>query len=307
MNILLTFFSLLISLSIIIPLSISLKINNAFIISILVVITHLMLLNLLNYLDVQFDLRLINKDSNYELNKLINNNLDGDSDVHDNGVNSEDIEKKNNNILDNNSSIKYSSYNDETSGPFDKLPPKELLSRLKYLHETSKNPKVYMDYQSFVTNSDKIVKRDKSSLSSGDPKYLKFSKEYYPQLTRNQINARDCLNHEFSNTSCFQHPKMFASLNNNENVNNNNTKSDSILSRGVNKNNERLIIREDFSVPSSLKNNLSMSGSCLKPLFKNAPGNPDVIEKDISNYPCRGCKFGLCLRDYCGHYNELLH
>ena len=186
--------------------------------------------------------------------------------------------------------------------PLDGLSPKELLSSLNYLTYATSNPYKPLTYNDFKTHADKYLDEDGSNkLSTNDLKLQEFSKAHYPQLTKDQIDARDCLNYGSGRDSCFQSPQLFSNLKNNF----------SILGKGVNEDNSNLIIKEDFSNPMILNPNDRYQHI----LFKNAPtGNLDKILDGESNESivldnssdmCRNCKIAVCKDDYCSLQNQL--
>jgi hypothetical protein len=196
--------------------------------------------------------------------------------------------------------------------PLDGLDPQTLVSKLDYIYYATANPYKPITYTDFKTHADKYLDADGTKLSALniDPKLLGLSRAHYPQLTSDQIDARDCLNYgSDSANSCFQSPQLFYNINNGSNGSNGNT----ILSNGVNQDNANLIIKEDFtnSTPMIL-NNASRYNSVL---FKNAPkGNLDkildsqsneYINLDESGNMCRTCKVAVCKDDVCSLQNSL--
>ena len=45
-----------------------------------------------------------------------------------------------------------------------------------------------------------------------------FAKAHYPQLTMDQIDAKDCLNYGSGKNSCFQSAQLFNNVKNNFNI-----------------------------------------------------------------------------------------
>jgi hypothetical protein len=186
--------------------------------------------------------------------------------------------------------------------PFDGLPPGELLSRLNYIYYATANPAKMLNYHDFKTHADIYLDKDGSKLSTNDLKLQTYSSSFYPQLTRNQIDARDCLNEGSNNRSCFQSPQLFHNVKNNFNI----------MEKGVNLDNVNLIIKEDFSMPMILNPHTRYEPI----LFTNAPnGNQDKILDQQSNETinlstnqvdlCTNCKLGICKNDYCNFQNKL--
>ena len=195
--------------------------------------------------------------------------------------------------------------------PLDGLDPQTLLSKLNYIHYATSNPYKPITYTEYKTHADKYLDQDGTKLSPQniDPVLLGYSKAHYPQLTSDQIDARDCLNNGSSKESCFQSAQLFYNVKNN--VFNTNTLNTNILNKGVNEDNANLIIKEDFSNPMILDPNQRYQ----RILFKNAPsGNLDValdsesnerIHLDESTSLCRNCKLTKCRSDYCSLQNNL--
>jgi hypothetical protein len=177
---------------------------------------------------------------------------------------------------------------DKTGGPLDSLTPQELSKRLKYIYYATSHPYKKVSYKDYETHADKLIHEDNSSLAPDDDKYHNYLLEYYPELTKNQISTRDCLNGGYGKNSCYQHPKLFNNLGN-----------ESILDKGVNQKNQHYITREDFS---SLQN---LDNTPLQSIMYNAPSDPSqqrLIDKDL----CRGCTVGLCSTESgCSQQNEL--
>jgi hypothetical protein len=186
--------------------------------------------------------------------------------------------------------------------PFDGLEPTELLSRLNYIYYATANPAKMVNYHDFQTHADRYLDADGTKLSTNDPKLQTYSSGFYPQLTTDQIDARDCLNEGSGPRSCFQSPQLFYNKEHNFNI----------LEKGVNTDNANLIIREDFSMPM----NLDVKARYEPILFMNAPkGNLDKPLDQQSNESidlsaeelslCRNCKVAVCKDDYCSLQNNL--
>jgi hypothetical protein len=191
--------------------------------------------------------------------------------------------------------------NDKNSLPLDGLSPKDLITSLNYITYSTSNPYKPISYNNYKMHADKYLDEDGTKLSTNDIKLQEFAKAHYPQLTSDQIDARDCLNYGSGKNSCFQSAQLF----------NNVSKNFGILSNGVNEDNSNLIIKEDFTNPMILNNDSRYE----KILFKNAPqGNLDKILDNQSNESinldnstdlCRNCKVAVCKDDYCGLQNHL--
>ena len=208
--------------------------------------------------------------------------------------------------------IKYASTNtnqfEMDKPPFDGLDPKELLSRLNYIYYATSNPQKPIHYLEYKTHADKLLDSDSNGngngngkLSTNDEKLLQYSNAYYPQLTKDQIDTKDCLNYGSEKGSCFQNPSLFFNVKNDFNI----------LTKGVNEDNSNLLIREDFSSPMSIDPKIRYENV----LFTNAPNdNLDIaldqesnehINLDTNNSICRNCKLAVCKNDYCGLQNNL--
>jgi hypothetical protein len=220
--------------------------------------------------------------------------------------------------------IKYASledtsvFNNNDKSPFDGLEPTELLSRLNYIYYATANPLEPIHYSSYKTHADKLIDESSSckdtngsstpnvnyTLITHDPKLLKYSRKYYPQLTDNQIDAKDCLNYGSSKESCFQNPSLFFNVKNDFNI----------LTKGVNVTNTNLVVREDFANPP-INMNMNPSNRYVKPIFVNAPDfkmdkpldqqSNETINLNTSNSICRTCKLAVCDEDYCSLQNQL--
>ena len=185
----------------------------------------------------------------------------------------------------------------ETSGPLDSLSPQELSKRLHYLYYATSHPYQKVSYKDYETHADRVLNEDKSSLAPDDSKYHNYLLEYYPELTKNQVSTRDCLNGGYGEESCYQHPKFFQNIENS-----------SILKQGVNQKNKHHILREDFNSElfknqDSQPREIPHVPECS--LIDNSPSNPNIFRL-INNDLCRGCTVGKCSSDRgCTHQNEL--
>lgn len=186
--------------------------------------------------------------------------------------------------------------------PFDGLNPTELLSRLNYIYYATANPLKYTNYNNFKTHADKYLDEDGTKLSTNDLKLQTYAAGHYPQLTADQIDAKDCLNYGSGPMSCFQSPQLFHNVKHNFNI----------LDKGVNLDNANLVVREDFSMPMNLDPTMRYDPV----LFANAPkGNLDVPLDQTSNErlkladagidTCHNCKLAVCKDDYCSLQNQL--
>ena len=200
--------------------------------------------------------------------------------------------------------------------PFDNLEPSKLMKNLQYLYNATTNPIKPISNINVKTHADKYLEQDCSSLSSGDKKLLEFSKAYYPQLSSNGIDTKDCLNFSSSKNSCFQSPQLFHNIkkmNNNNNTNPNPNPTNMLL-QGINADNSNLITIEDFANYNPESINPTKRYDPV--LFMNAPeGNLDKsLDQQSNEYIefannseslCRNCKLAVCKNDYCGLQNAL--
>lgn len=191
--------------------------------------------------------------------------------------------------------------------PFDGLAPAELLSRLNYIYYATANPHKPVNYSDFKTHADKYLDEDGTKLSVSDPKLMAFSRAFYPQLTADQIDARDCLNDGSGSRSCFQSKYLFYNSEISKNF-------EKILDKGVNVDNANLVVREDFSMPQILDPAQRAYNNPV--MFMNAPhGNQDIPLDTVSNEHiklmdpamdiCHNCKLAVCQDDYCALQNKL--
>ena len=220
---------------------------------------------------------------------------------------------------------KYSIFHTETKSsdnsisgdkpPFDGLDPKELLSRLNYIYYATAQPAKRINYHDFKTHADTLLDTDGTKLSNDDPKLQSYAAGFYPQLTADQIDARDCLNYGSGLKSCFQSKQLFYNA----------IRDFNILDKGVNVDNANLVVREDFSMPKNLEAitsrplplDVAYRNSVGRVLFVNAPkGNLDIPLDQESNESlgpklddsialCHNCKLAVCRYDYCGLQNSL--
>ena len=203
--------------------------------------------------------------------------------------------------------------------PFDSLQPNELLSRLNYIYYATANPAKMINYHDFKTHADKMLEQDGTKLSTNDLKLQTYSAGFYPQLTADQIDARDCLNEGSGARSCFQSPQLFHNVKHNFNI----------MEKGVNLDNANLVVREDFGSYQNLASSslnfredfsmpmqLNPSTRYDPVLFVNAPrGNLDKPLDQQSNESidlsadtmslCHNCKLAVCKDDYCSLNNKL--
>ena len=196
--------------------------------------------------------------------------------------------------------------------PFDGLEPAELMKRLNYIYFATANPMKPISYSDYKTHADKYLDQDGSSLTSSDQKMLASARGFYPQLTADQIDGRDCLNYGSDpSKSCFQSPQLFHNINKIKNKIKNNT-NPNMLAQGVNVDNSNLIVIEDFSNPESINPNNRYNPV----LFTNAPvgnldraldqqSNESINLSDNSISLCRNCKLAVCKNDYCSLQNGL--
>ena len=206
---------------------------------------------------------------------------------------------------------------DRDASPFDGLDPKELNARMAYLYYATSQPYKNISYTDFKMHADKLLDISPGKLGVNDPKLLGYSAGFYPQLTADQIDAKDCLNYGSGPKSCFQSAQLFYNVKNKFGGNNgvngiNGVGNGGVLAKGVNEANANLIIHEDFSNPQKL----DVASRYKDVMFVNAPlGNLDYPLDQTSNEylklndpalsTCRNCKMAVCTDDYCGLQNQL--
>ena len=140
--------------------------------------------------------------------------------------------------------------------PFEGLSKKELNDKLNYLYYATSHP--------FRPKSFNKWKKGKHYIMnpSNSVKHLEISKNDYPELSHDQINVRDCLNHHKSSPlSCKQKNPMILDIN-------------------LEKKN---IIQENFSQ--------ELFKEFQYPIFKNIPNDKTVegIPNNISDDLCSSC------------------
>jgi len=187
--------------------------------------------------------------------------------------------------------------------PFDGLKPKELLNRLNYIHYATSNPQEPINYLEYKTHSDKLLDSDNTKLSTEDKNLLDYSKAHYPQLTKDQIDTKDCLNEGSNKNSCFQNPSLFFNVKNDFNI----------LTKGVNEDNANLLIREDFTNEMILNTNNryepilihnSLNGN-LDKILDNESNETIKLNNPTTDTICKNCKLAVCMNDYCSLQNKL--
>ena len=187
--------------------------------------------------------------------------------------------------------------------PFDGLKPKELLNRLNYIYYATSNPQEPINYLEYKTHSDKLLDSDNTKLSTEDKNLLDYSKAHYPQLTKDQIDTKDCLNEGSNKNSCFQNPSLFFNVKNDFNI----------LTKGVNEDNANLLIREDFTNEMILNTNNryepilihnSLNGN-LDKILDNESNETIKLNNPTTDTICKNCKLAVCMNDYCSLQNKL--
>ena len=169
-------------------------------------------------------------------------------------------------------------------GPLDGLSPSDMNSRLSYLYRKTATPYKPMTYFDFESDADKLLSRaGKYQVLNGPTRdlgeYRVEMERWYPTLSKNQINERDCTNFAPGTPgSCLIRPES--------------------LLDGVDK---KLV--EQFENYTSQPRSLNTLKT-FPTLFKNATyRSADDTEgiTDISNHIARGGKVGVCNRSgYCG-------
>ena len=169
-------------------------------------------------------------------------------------------------------------------GPLDGLSPEDVNTRLTYMYRKTAYPYKPMTYFDFVTDSDKqLAKAGPYQVLNAPPRrslaeYRQEMERWYPTLTKDQINVRDCTNFApGSPGSCLIKPEL--------------------LDAG-----SKALV-ENFESYSSMPKSLDIMKT-IPTLFKNAPDyyNADNTEtvSDITHEISRGGVVGQCRTDYCG-------
>lgn len=173
-------------------------------------------------------------------------------------------------------------------GPLDGLSLNDMNTRLSYLYRKTATPYKPMTYFDFVSDSDKalthagkyqVLNGPTQSTPRNLSEYRGEMERWYPTLSKNQINERDCTNFApGSPGSCLIKPES--------------------LLDGAGK---KLI--EKFENYTSQPRSLNTLKT-FPTLFKNGGEyrNADDTEStvDISHNIARGGKYGVCRSDYCG-------
>lgn len=172
-------------------------------------------------------------------------------------------------------------------GPLDGLSPSDMNTRLSYLYRKTATPYKPLTYFDFVSDADKsLANAGKYQVLNGPTqsgpqdldKYRTEMERWYPTLSKNQINERDCTNFKPGTPgSCLIKPE-------------------SLLDNAGKK------LVEKFENYTSQPRSLNTLKT-FPTLFKNAKyHNADDTEgiTDISGHIARGGKLGFCRSDYCG-------
>ena len=176
------------------------------------------------------------------------------------------------------------------NGPLDNLMPDCLIKNLNEINKLTAHPFKSKSNKNIITYDDRQVLIDNNH-APHSVKHEKVTDYFYPQLTNNHINANDCTNYGVdSPLSCNQaadNKNLFPQYNNKENI--------SILVDGLKTEDDlKQVIKEDFSFPLEILNN-----SKYTTIYKNSPSNPNILNRDISDDLCRGCKVGKCVNSIC--------
>lgn len=292
MNILLKIISIIIASILVLSLLQYTTIKGIIIPAILIIIFYVIILTSLTFID---NLNSTNtRNSNSKNNN--NNNTNNINSNLNNSVNINNIVNKKLNIIKKeeeitevnkdegpNSNLVY-----PKSGPFDNLPPKVLYDRLDTYYKMTSHPHKLVEQQGNKTYDDNQVEYDKINAPQSE-KHLEITRQFYPQLSKNQINVEDCTNYGVnSDKSCNQSANN-ANLYPQFNLDN----KMSLLINGIKDENDlKMVIKEDFNMPI-------LTDSKVKTLFKNSPSNPNILNRDITVDLCRGCKVGICEKGIC--------
>lgn len=293
MNILLKIISIIIASIIVLSLLQYTTIKGIIIPAILIIIFYVIILTSLTFIDDLNSNKLFlnNVNSRNSSNNSSNNNTNSNnSDNSDNNINKKlNIIKKEEEITEvnkdegPNSNLVY-----PKSGPFDNLPPKVLFDKLDTYYKMTSHPHKLEEQQCNKTYDDNQVEYDKINAPHSE-KHLEITRQFYPQLSKNQINVEDCTNYGVnSNKSCNQsanNANLYPQFNHDNKM--------SLLINGIKDENDlKMVIKEDFNMPI-------LTDSKVKTLFRNSPSNPNIINRDITEDLCRGCKVGRCEKGIC--------
>ena len=292
MNILLKIISIIIASILVLSLLQYTTIKGIIIPAILIIIFYVIILTSLTFID---NLNSINtrksvlRNNNNTNSNNINNNSNNAVNINNNVNKKVNIVKKEEEITEvnkdegPNSNLVY-----PKSGPFDNLPPKVLFDRLDTYYKMTSHPHKLEEQQGNKTYDDNQVEYDKINAPHSE-KHLEITRQFYPQLSKNQINVEDCTNYGVnSDKSCNQSANN-ANLYPQFNLDN----KMSLLINGIkNENDLKMVIKEDFNMPI-------LTDSKVKTLFRNSPSNPNILNRDITEDLCRGCKVGRCEKGIC--------
>lgn len=264
-NLLLELQALILATTIALPLSIGAGIKSPMLMAIYVIITYYFISLLLNNISDRDKKRetfsILSTPANvisvdYQNDKLIPNN-EGPGGIRDYGVmpKHEIIGMHQDCKTDSNSNLQF-----PNSGPLDNLNSEQLKHNLQTLYHSTRHPyrdEVNLDKES---TDDSILREDKNkvatlNLNGNDSKYLNISKNTYPQLTKQQINASDCTSYQSGPMSCNQQPDDVNLFPKNQSL---------LISGCKNEKDLKKIAREDFSVSADIQNTV------VKSLFKNS-------------------------------------
>lgn len=138
----------------------------------------------------------------------------------------------------------------QKKSPFEGLSQKELKDKLDYLHYATSHPFRPKSYNKWKKNGNNYIMNPSNSV-----RHLEISKNDYPELSYDQINYDDCLDHHKSSPlSCNQKNPMILDIN---------------LEK-------KDVIKEDFSKPQELFKEFKC------PLFKNIP-NDKIVKNEPYN------------------------
>ena len=168
-------------------------------------------------------------------------------------------------------------------GPLDEIPAEEYQDRLNYLYYSTQHPYNNITYREYKSDSDLRLIKDKSSLIEGDKsKFNQTLDRWYPNMSINQINYRDCTNFESGPLSCNQpNPGLNDNILNNKDI----EKFESIISKPKN-------LQKIYKEPIIFQNTDDITTHCLD--------QNNESPCDISNSLCSNCKVGTCWKGICG-------
>jgi hypothetical protein len=128
----------------------------------------------------------INMKTKNNNNKYISTLEDYNNNIKNNEANTLEVKNLNdNNNNNNNNSSYWPKKTKKNKSPFEGLLPQQLKNRLNYLYYATSHPFKAKSYTNYLHSN---------SCAPKSIKHLDVARQYYPQLTQDQVNYDDCLN-----------------------------------------------------------------------------------------------------------------